>query len=311
MGCDNSFDPRGSFLDRLVIYCVLTPLNQMHFVRLSSTYNPPQFDPLSNTFSQQVFDAKISIALDSIVYALRDSVIVRDDNQRYTDNLAVFVAGPLTLQRGKTYSLNIISPQYGSLNATTTIARPAVLDLDFESMATITDPSEVQSLILVRTFIPPEVEGHEVHMYVEYTSSLDSTVHTEEVPAVITEYRDCIDFDAEYPQMKSRTNGAELWQFDYMNYRRTLIKTMRLYPGVEIKRIYFVVTQADRSLYRYFKTVKGFQDPISIRLDQPNYSSIEGALGVFGSFTKDTLSISNFVKGFPGISITLELARCP
>src|SRR5690606_3630719 len=51
-------------------------------------------------------------------------------------------------------------------------------------------------------------------------------------------------------------------------------------------------------LYAYYKIVRGFDDPVSTRLDKPDISFIDGALGVFGAALPDsaTFPLSRFVK---------------
>jgi hypothetical protein len=53
-----------------------------------------------------------------------------------------------------------------------------------------------------------------------------------------------------------------------------------------------VLTQVDANLYTYYHIVNGFQDEITIRTDQPDISSIQGGVGMFGAMAVDTARIS-------------------
>jgi hypothetical protein len=46
----------------------------------------------------------------------------------------------------------------------------------------------------------------------------------------------------------------------------------------------------DDNLYNYLSTVNGFNDPISVRLDIPNYTNIQNGHGIFGAIIKDSLT---------------------
>jgi hypothetical protein len=56
------------------------------------------------------------------------------------------------------------------------------------------------------------------------------------------------------------------------------------------KWIVLTVLQTDKNLFGYYKSVRGYQDPLSIRLDQPLYSKIEGGVGMVGAYSLDSLT---------------------
>ena len=310
-GCDSNFDPKGPFLDRMVVYGVLTPTNQTHFVRLFSTYNPPDLNPLDITSSNQTTNAVVSLAFDTTTLALRDTVVPRDEVNRYTDSIQAFVASPLSILRGRTYSLTVNSPVYGTLAASTRIPGTGTIDIDIDSRFSLTTPDMGRADISIFTTPSATTEGHAIRVFVEYELPVANpgVIVTEEVPLDITNYRDCTHFDAEYPRVRRRelVGGRELWRFRLENYRRTLVRILKTHEGsvIDFKRVYVEIVQTDEHLYKYFSVVNGFQDQFSIRVDQPNYTNIEGGLGVFGSFTSDTSVISQTLPPtFPNLTCT-------
>ncbi len=308
-GCDSSFDPKGPFLDRLVVYSVLTPLNQSHVVRLSTTYDPPSFNPLEHTSSDQVTGALVSVRMDTTVVTFRDTVFPRNDIGRYADSVRAFVASPLTIARGKRYDLTVYSTAYGVLTATTFVPGNGDVSIDLESRFSLTSPNAGQSDISLFATPAPNAEGHIVRIFVEYElpSVSPGVLFTEEVPAEITDYRDCTTYTPAYPQVRrgELLGSRDRWRFRLVNYRRTLMKILKTHEGtaIQFKRIYVEHVQTDEHLYKYFSVVNGFQDVYSIRVDQPNYTNINGGLGVFGSFVSDTTVIaSSFAPGFPNLT---------
>lgn len=311
-GCDTSFDPKGPFLDRLVVYGILTPVNQTHYVRLFTTYDPPEFDPMGNTSSNQISNAVVSLSYDTTTAALRDTVIPRDDPGRYTDSLRVFIASPLSISRGKMYSLTVNSPVYGILTATTRVpASPIEVNIDVDSRFSLTTPDKGRADISI--FVTPSLtaEGHAVRIFVEYELPVadPGTIVTEEIPIEITSYQNCSSFEVEYPRVRRRelVGSRELWKFPLENYRRALVRILKAHEGVVIdfKRVYVEVVQTDEHLYKYYSVVNGFQDQYSIRVDQPNYTNINGGLGVFGSFVSDTVVVSStLASNFPALVCT-------
>ena len=59
--------------------------------------------------------------------------------------------------------------------------------------------------------------------------------------------------------------------------------------GVIGREILAVAYTMDDAFYAYYKTVRGFDDPVSVRQDKPNVSNIEGGIGVFGANVADSL----------------------
>jgi hypothetical protein len=55
-------------------------------------------------------------------------------------------------------------------------------------------------------------------------------------------------------------------------------------------RVVFQLLQADQNLYNYYMVTHSYRDLQSIRLDEPNYSNIEGGVGVVGSYTIDSVT---------------------
>ena len=71
-------------------------------------------------------------------------------------------------------------------------------------------------------------------------------------------------------------------------------------PGDSVLARKFIVQgyAMDRQFYSYYKIARGFDDPLSVRLDLPDLSFVEGGLGVFGAMVADssTYSIYSFIR---------------
>ncbi len=307
-GCETDFSPKGPFEDRMVVFGILTPSSSAQIVRLESTYDPPGFNPLDHTTSTQTINAQVSLTEDrSTVFVLRDTTLRRTDTGRYQDSIKAFVASPLTVVRGTRYTLDITSPVYGTLTANTTVPGTGFVDVALSSIPSLTNPLSFQRDLDMIAFISPATEGNKVQMFVEYeVPSLNPGVALlEEVPLAVKDQLDCVTFDATYPLLRRRTqlSGQEVWTFPHANYMIILRKILKMHEPrtINFRRVVLVLVQADQHLYRYSSLVNGFQDEFSIRVDQPNYTNIQGGLGVFGAFTLDSASVA-LPSSFPGLS---------
>jgi hypothetical protein len=70
-------------------------------------------------------------------------------------------------------------------------------------------------------------------------------------------------------------------------YAYTLRKIREEFAEVSFRGAHCYLVQTDQALYVYYNIANGFRDSYSIRMDQPDYSNIEGGLGVFGAFNVD------------------------
>jgi len=175
----------------------------------------------------------------------------------------------------------------------------------------LTTPDKGQADISIFVTLSALTEGHAVRVFVEYELPVANpgTIFTEEIPLEITSYKDCANFEAQYPRVRRREliGSRELWRFPLENYRRALVRILKTHEGVvvDFNRVYVEVIQTDEHLYKYYSVVNGFQDQYSIRVDQPNYTNIQGGLGVFGSFVSDTTVVSStLASNFPALGCT-------
>jgi hypothetical protein len=307
LSCEVPFDPKGDFLNRVVVFGVLSPQKTVHVVRISTTYDPPEFDPLGNTNSNQVSNATVTITVNAVATTLRDSAFQRTDTGRYQDSIRAFVYTPGSIQRGVPYSLSADVPGYGTLTATTTPPSQGIIEIESSSRPTLTNPDVNRTDVMFFAIPANNAEGHAIRVFLEYEVPTLSpgVLVREEVPLFTTNYQDCLTFDAVYPQVRRRQQvaGREIWMLPHLSYQRAILKIIKSHEGhvVNFKRVVVAMIQADKHLYSYFSLVGGFRDEFSIRVDEPNYSNIDGGLGFFGSFTADSLSVT-LPLGFPNIT---------
>ena len=307
LACEVPFDPKGDFLDRVVVFGILSPQKTVHVVRLSTTYDPPQFNPLDNTNSNQISNATVTITVNAVGTVLRDSVFQRNDTSRYQDSIRAFVYTAGTIQRGVPYSLSAVIPGYGTLTASTTPPSSGTIEIENDSRPTLTNPDVNRSDVMFFAIPANNAEAHALRVFLEYeVPTLNPGVLVkEEVPLFTTNYEDCLTYDAVYPQVRRRQQvaGREIWMLPYVSYQRAILKILKSNEGhvVNFKRAMVVMIQTDKHLYSYFSLIGGFRDEFSIRVDEPNYTNVEGGLGFFGSFTADSLSVT-LPLSFPKIS---------
>ena len=74
-------------------------------------------------------------------------------------------------------------------------------------------------------------------------------------------------------------------------YVATLNKIVTKYGATKLifRTLVFRLLQLEENWYKYYSTVRQFQDPFSIRLDEPDFTNLSKGYGLLGGATMDSL----------------------
>lgn len=300
-GCNNTFDPKGSFKNEVVVFSIVNLKEARQYVRVYSTYDPPTFDPLAIHADNPVDDAIVTIhdqAIPGIRYSFVDTIITRLDTARYSSPIHSYVATGFQPVGGRTYVLTVTSPTRGSFTATTEVPTQATMAIS--NTYVLREPSQFpNNPIGVRINITYQTKGYVMRFLLRYKYTVDGIDHVEtlEVPTFVS--NSGADQKKTYATLTRRktnpsvfTQASEVVEFDYQAYTITLTEIRQKYGDKSLffQEALFILTQVETNLYNYYSVVSGFQDEYSIRTDQPDFSNINGGVGLFGGRTTDTLS---------------------
>ncbi len=307
MSCNQPFDPRAPLDSQLVVYALVSTDRDAQFVRVNSNYMPSSFDANSYTGDNAVRDAYVTISTPGSLLTFRDTVIARSDSSRYKTPIFLYTARPFVPQRGRPYELLVVSPSIGTASATFTVPTKPTITMDPASYVILSNPlsAAATSMAQFTVVLSSYARGYSGHLYIYYDVLKGSRWVEErvEVPysSSVKDTTFNIDQDTTYnlegAQYQDLTVAPQsnkvVLQFT-AGYLSTIVKHLTKIEYVNTHLIYkwivLVVLQADQNLFGYFKSIRGYQDPLSIRLDQPMYSSINGAVGMVGSYSLDSLT---------------------
>jgi hypothetical protein len=290
-GCDNSFDPRGPYEKKLVVYSVLSNRSDSQYVRIYSTYNPTGYDPLENTSDTQVRNAKVTITDDSATYTLKQTIIPRDDRSRYGSDIVAYSAYPCRLRPGKQYSLAITSDQGNVTGAVSVPGRGSIYN---NTPLVFVSPRTRIYDIPVSINLSSGAQAFLVRLYIDYNVwDGQGLVHMRsEVPMAGDTTGDSQQFI--YPTLVRRPDGGYTsinLAYPHRMYLALYTNLEHRYGAFALISATFVLTQVETNLYNYYNIANGFRDPYSIREDQPDYTNIVGGFGVFGAMVEDSLVV--------------------
>ncbi len=295
IACDDTFDPRATLDQKMVVFSVLSTDRDVQYVRVQTSYMPPGFDPLSFTSDNFLSDARVSLKDASKTYLLRDTIVTRSDSGRYSFPLRTFYLNRFTPQRGKSYDVIVQSPSYGQAYATIVIpAKPKII-LSPEVAQIIDRPDRyAQNVPIIFIAQLSTLSKGYVARFLLYYDVLKGSEWVEERVEIPISSADSSSYSLDIPKYPDLTVSPNTSQIGLMYrngyYKGTLNILNQRYKSTRVifKWATLVVLQADKNLYDYYSITHASRDPFSIRLDEPMVSRVSGGLGVIGAYSLDS-----------------------
>jgi hypothetical protein len=299
VACNNPFDPRAPLEQQLVVFSVLSTDRDVQYVRVNSNYMPPGYDPTTYDADNAVRGASVKLTVDGNTLFFRETTIARPDTSRYKFPMSLYALSQFVPQRGKTYNLVVSSPTLGVASSSASIPTKPLIELDPASWVRMTDPitrKETED-IQFNVELSSIAKGYTYHMYMYYDVLKNARWVEEryEIPLTPTDIDTSYSLDRpEYFQLTQSPLTNKLFLQFKVGYLQSVIKKLTKVQYVNTHLIYkfivLVVLQTDQNLFGYYKSLRTYQDPLSIRLDQPLYSKIDGGIGLVGAYSLDSLT---------------------
>ena len=297
--CNQPFDPRGPQNPQIVVYTVLSTDRTVQYVRVNSTYMPTGYDATTFTEDTWISDASVKLIGAGKTWSFRDTSLARPDTSRYKFPLRMYAIKPFVPERGKAYNLLVESPTLGVAQATVTVPAKPTIGLASTSVSMLAQPLSAapDGTIEFTVDLSSTTGGYTNHLYIYYDVLKGSRwveerfeIPLEPIPRDTSYSLDQPIYDQLNPTSLSKRVTVQF----KAGYFQKIIKKLTTIQYVNTHLIYkwivLTVLQTDRNLFAYYKSVRGYQDPFSIRLDQPLYSKIDRGVGLVGAYALDSLT---------------------
>lgn len=298
-GCTESFDPTVAGPRPFAVFAPLHTGTDTQVVRLTATSDPTDPSPAI----VPVTGAVVTVAGPGGTVTYQP--VVRPGEPGTPDSVIVeYQAAGFRPVRGGAYALQVMTPEgtaTASIVTPTTTGTPVTTRDPFVLSQPHTYPLETP--IVVNASLSNESLGYLVRFLVEYEVDRAGVWELEraEVPVAYKNIASEDDPGPILPTLARRTNSPgvggglpppETAFFSNRVYEKTIALIHARYgsANLRMRRALFVLLQADRHLFTYYAYANSFDDRFTIRLDQPDYSNVQGALGIFGGMASDTLA---------------------
>ncbi len=305
ISCDDQVDPKTNFKDVYALNCVIRGDTSFQVATITRSYNVDGFDPLTNTADPFVKGAIIKLTYQNSgkIYTFRDTSVVRTGNSRYSTPMNYYYIKNFQPTSESPISIEATLPNGKVLraNSTTFFVSPYLIQNNFYT-------------------IPIAVFGNYlVFNWTNLTSTKDEKIYY--VPELIIKYAKIqngtpVEMQKKiplfyisgdngdvplYPSIQGNITNA---RFDTSTIRRSLEEISIGDPNKQnyiIHKAVFRLLLADKNLAIYYSAQKTFLDEFSVRVTQPEFTNINGGLGVFGTLTSTQIDVpikANYIKSF-------------
>jgi hypothetical protein len=270
-GCNkDDFSPLGDFQNKLVVNCILDSRSNKQFVKIQNSF-------LAN-YEQSQNANKLPKNIIVKLSSGGENFYFKDTAISSINNYQVMYLPNLILNRGSDYTITTQADGYPTVSSTIKIPSISNVDVSFRYTAN-------EILVQVNN---NKAKGFSFYLFFDYEviENDKKTMISAAVPYLILQNTD--NSSEEYLTYSSLTkSNSASFSFDNLLYVLTKIKPK---TGQQIK-IYWgkaIAYSLEENLYNYYMSVNGFNDPYSIRLDQPFYANINQGYGIFGSIVVDS-----------------------
>jgi hypothetical protein len=275
ISCEEDFDPKTDFKPKYIVSCVLRGDTTYQTLTLSKSYTVDGFDPYQNFEDPSLFDADIRLWQEDSVYFFRDSSIERSDPSRYNTPQSFYYIDNFKPAENIPVELRVITSNGKVLWGSTKLP----VKITWDALSDFKLPPDDDDFLL--QWIPNTNHGWYLIRYsiaYRHTSTGNQPLR-KPVP---------LRYNGDTPEFPKPTKNVG-YLFEKAALDRAFSEISINDPDKGSYSIFGGVMELiifDEHLSKYFSSLNGFVDDLTIRVDQTDYTNIEGGFGIFGSYLK-------------------------
>jgi hypothetical protein len=283
---EDAFDPIGDFKEEFSLNCVLNASAEEQTATISKSYFVDGLDPYENTDDPFISGAEIKIWKGNAVYVFKDTSVARNEGDRYTTPFHYYKVSNITLSPGDELEIEALLPNGKRLKSTTVV--PAATEYYPASCDSII-PSADKNFVYVTWSQQAADVFYLPRAILYYYQTIDGRQvrKSKLVPSYYVEENGVK--KPVYHTPSFRTSAA----FDNAAFTEALneISEGESKADFSILAVVFETLVFDRPLTAYYSTANIDANNFSVLIDKPDYTNIEGGLGIFGSYNIKKFSL--------------------
>jgi hypothetical protein len=298
LSCEEEFNPKIDFQEKYILYSIINPDSSFQTAVLLKTYDVPGYDPYINSEDPSVKDATIILVQNDRAYFLQDTLISREDTSRYNTQQYFYYTNDFEINGDDSLQIVAVLPSGKRLSALTKLPASVTFDTSSDHLLPVEDQQYFQFIwngpVSSRWYLPK----------LTFYYLVDGIRYGKDIP--ITYNNENGKWVPEFPVVtNTNTVRFEMTSLDSV-FRQ-------ISEGDEDKAHYKILGAVlsllvfDEELSRYYSTTNGFLDDFTVKLDETDYTNIDGGFGIFASYVRSqtgALFNETFIRSFgytPGL----------
>jgi len=294
LSCDESFDPYGTFMDKYVLNCIIRGDTTFQTATVTQDYQVLNLEPLSNSKDPNIYGTIIRIWNgNDKVAKMRDTTIQRQANDLYKTPYALYYTNNFQPESQSELQIEAILPNGKRLTSVTNtpsavnmiykecdLLIPAVLSTGSNDLIHYAWHSDQQNPVYI------------IRLSINYfkNENLNKIKKTMVIPLNYLQYN-----NSYLPNYAKPLNTGS-----YKVDMATITRAMQLISegdpdkaSYEIMGCVLEILSLDQNLSSYYNSTTRSNDLFSVKLNETDYSNIQGGYGIFGVYMK-TYFVSYF-----------------
>ncbi len=283
-GCSDSFSPKAVYEQDYSLNCVIRGDDSIQIATITRSYDVEGFDPYQNKYDPSVLGASVHLIYKGKTYKFRDTSVTREDTSRYKTPRHYYYTKFYgnKMEEGDPIYINAELTNGIKLSSETRVA-PNIQFARLEGQYVLPPKNEEQIVFAWRggdlnTMYHPR-------FYIIYEKKVDGKeiLMQKDVP-----YGYGTENGNTFPVYPTPANKAGI-----VYSKKMLDSAMAdISKGEPVKANFKILGTVvdllvfDDNLSKYVGNQSGFLDPYTIRIDQNDFTNINGGYGFFGTYKR-------------------------
>ena len=287
ISCEEDFNPYGDYQEKFAFTCILKNDDNFQTATLFKSYLTPPEDPA-------VTGADIRVWYNDSVYVFRDSSIARTDTSRYKSPFRFYYSKKFKVGNEKPIELEVLLPNGKRLRSASITPKA----LTFSNKCSIGVPAGSSSILYFEwnafntgTYFFPKLA-------IRYRQNINGEM-IEKTKVVPEKY---VDVGGELTPVFPSPTSAPVFIYQLDAVTKALQEISAGDPEKQNYSIYeklaFTVTAYDDPVSKYVSSIGGAIDDLTVSVDLPDYTNIEGGFGLFGSYSRKNYTKLKFSQEY-------------
>jgi hypothetical protein len=280
VSCEENFSPFGTYNQKFVLTCILNSDTAFQTATLSSSYFTGSFSPNDKEEDRSVKFADIRVWYEDSVYLFKDTMVVETDALNNTSVKNYYFNDRFKVAFNKPIEIEVLLENGKRLKAKSQTPK----DISFKSNSSVLIPPVSGNLINIYWTNGNNSSFYQPKLFFKYSKKVNNvvTIYEAEIPYNYTLINGLE--EAVYPPASNKL--SIVYNLDVIT--KTLNNLSKDEPeNVTIsvyEKLYFTLSILDQNLSRYASSTSKSFNALTVRVNENEYTNIEGGLGIFGSY---------------------------